>query len=77
MPSSSWKARCSPSPGAAARLLARAQQAGQVRGDLTVDELLALTAGIAWVGHLAPESAELTSRLFNLVRIGIDLPAAA
>ena len=56
---------------------ARGHGAGQVRGDLTIDELLALTAGIAWVGHQAPESAELTSRLFALVRIGIDLPAPA
>jgi uncharacterized membrane protein affecting hemolysin expression len=64
-------------PTSAGRLLARAQQAGQVRGDLTIDELLALTAGIAWVGHQAPESAELTSRLFGLVRVGIDLPTPA
>ena len=74
-PASQLHHSCQAMRTAAARLLARAQQSGQVRGDLTIDELLALTAGIAWVGHQAPESAELTSRLFDLVRAGIDLPS--
>ena len=74
-PASQLHHSCQAMRTAAARLLARAQQSGQVRGDLTIDELLALTAGIAWVGHQAPESAELTSRLFDLVRVGIDLPS--
>jgi len=76
-PASELHHSCQAMRTAAGRLLARAQQAGQVRGDLTIDELLALTAGIAWVGHQAPESAELTSRLFGLVRVGIDLPTPA
>lgn len=76
-PASQLHHSCQAMRTAAERLLTRAQQAGEVRGDLTIDELLALTAGIAWVGHQAPESAELTSRLFTLVRVGIDTPAPA
>jgi AcrR family transcriptional regulator len=76
-PASQLHRSCQAMRTAATRLMTRAQQAGQVRGDLTVDELLALAAGIAWAGHQAPGSAELTSRLFDLIRTGIDLPAPA
>jgi AcrR family transcriptional regulator len=62
---------CQAMRAAAAHLLDRAQQAGQVRRDITVDELLALVTGIAWAGQQAGGD-DLTRRLLGLIRVGIE-----
>lgn len=56
----------------AAQLLARAQQAGEARGDVTAGELLLLATGVAWAGQQTSNSADMTVRLLGLVRTGID-----
>ncbi|MCX4750736.1 TetR/AcrR family transcriptional regulator [Kitasatospora sp. NBC_01287] len=64
---------CAAMRAAAATLLTRAQQAGEVRADLTVNDLLALVAGIAWAGQQAGGAAEgRTERLLAVVRSGIE-----
>jgi AcrR family transcriptional regulator len=65
---------CHAMRAAAARLLHRAQQTGQVRSDLAVDDLLALVVGVAWAGQHARDGADLTGRLLGLIRTGIETP---
>jgi AcrR family transcriptional regulator len=60
---------------AAAQLLHRAQESEQVRGDLAIDDLLALATAIAWAGQQATDREDLTGRLLNLVRTGIQQSA--
>jgi AcrR family transcriptional regulator len=51
---------------AATRLLARAQEAGQVRDDVQAEDLFAAAAAIGWVAeHAGPERAERILRLLN------------
>jgi AcrR family transcriptional regulator len=57
---------------AAARLLERAQQAGHVRADLTIGDLLTLVVGIAWAAQQAPDAPTRTTRLLTLIRSGIE-----
>jgi AcrR family transcriptional regulator len=58
---------------AATQLLVRAQQSGDVRSDVTPTELLALAAGVAWVGEQASGQAGLTDRLLSLTMKGLQL----
>ena len=60
---------CAAMRAAGANLLQRAQQAGEVREDVTMNELLALAAGIAWAGEQAP-GQDLTGRLLALAENG-------
>ncbi|WP_398978681.1 TetR/AcrR family transcriptional regulator [Streptomyces sp. I05A-00742] len=65
-------ARCSlPMREAGGTLLARAQQAGVVRPDLGVTDLLQLTNAIALAVEQAPEDPELGDRLLKLTLEGI------
>ncbi|GAA3068615.1 TetR/AcrR family transcriptional regulator [Streptosporangium carneum] len=57
---------------AAARLLTRAQEAGAVRSDLVIEELLTLGAAIAWANEQIPGRANLTDRLLSLTMQGIQ-----
>jgi AcrR family transcriptional regulator len=52
-------------------LLTAAQQAGAVRADLTIEELMALAAGVAWAGAQSPTPNQ-TVRLLELVVAGLD-----
>jgi AcrR family transcriptional regulator len=63
-------ASCYGMRAAARRLLAHAQQAGTVRADVTIDEVLALTAGIAWASeHTTRRNA--IERLLALAMTGL------
>ncbi|MCG5217061.1 TetR/AcrR family transcriptional regulator [Streptosporangium sp. KLBMP 9127] len=62
---------CEAMRAAGGRLLARAQEAGAVRADLTTVELLSLTAGIAWVSEQSPDGPGVADRLLSLVTTGL------
>ncbi|GAA2782890.1 helix-turn-helix domain-containing protein [Saccharopolyspora taberi] len=67
---SALHASCHAMREAGARLLARAQEAGEVRADLRPDELLLLAASVSWAAeHQEGDSAE---RLLTLLIEGID-----
>jgi AcrR family transcriptional regulator len=51
-------------------LLTAAQQAGAVRADLTIEELMSLAAGVAWAGAQSPTPNQ-TTRLLELVVSGL------
>jgi AcrR family transcriptional regulator len=63
-------ASCHAMRAAASALLDRAQRAGAVRPDVAIDEVLALTAGVAWAsGHTArPDTLD---RLLTLTMTGL------
>ena len=65
-------ASCEAMQAAGARLLARAQEDGIVRPEVTAAELFALAAAIAWVSEQAPEHVNLASRLMSLVMTGVQ-----
>jgi len=56
---------------AGGRLLSRAQAAGEVRADVTADELLALAAGVAWASEQSGGPADLIRRLLSLAMEGL------
>jgi hypothetical protein len=62
---------CAAMRAAAGGLLARTQREGTVRADVTVDELLALTTGLAWASTQATGNDELIDRLLSLVTTGL------
>lgn len=69
---SSALARCSdPLRAAGERLLERAQQAGQVRADVSIGDLMQLTNAIALAAEQCPEDAELADRLLALTLRGL------
>ncbi len=55
---------------AAARLLRRAQDAREVRADVTTDELFALAAGIAWASEHTGRP-ELVDKLLSVAMFGL------
>jgi AcrR family transcriptional regulator len=61
-------ASCAAMRGQAARLLTRAQKAGEIRADLTSTELFTLAAGVAWAGE---HSSAKVDRLLALVMEGL------
>ncbi|WP_436758563.1 TetR/AcrR family transcriptional regulator [Streptosporangium sp. V21-05] len=63
-------ASCHAMRAAGGRLLARAQESGAVRADLTAAELLALVAGIAWVSEQSAGQAGLIDRLLSVTATG-------
>ncbi|MFE0733944.1 TetR/AcrR family transcriptional regulator [Streptomyces sp. NPDC058855] len=65
-------ARCSePLRTAGEVLLARAQEAGQVRADVSIGDLMQLTKAIALAAEQCPEDAELADRLLTLTLRGL------
>ncbi|MGW1889593.1 TetR/AcrR family transcriptional regulator [Streptomyces sp. NPDC002004] len=65
-------ARCStPMREAGAALLARAQAAGAVRGDVSIADLLQLTNAIALAAEETPDDPELADRLLTLTLRGL------
>lgn len=65
-------ARCSrPMREAGGALLARAQQAGAVRPEVTIGDLLQLTNGIALAAEESPDDPELADRLLTLTLTGL------
>ncbi|MFF4174009.1 TetR/AcrR family transcriptional regulator [Streptomyces sp. NPDC001744] len=70
---SSALSRCSdPLRAAGERLLARAREAGQVRADVSMDDLMQLTNAIALAVEQCPEDPELADRLLALTLRGIE-----
>ncbi|MEU3177122.1 TetR/AcrR family transcriptional regulator [Streptomyces albidoflavus] len=64
--------RCSdPMRGAGAALLGRAQEAGVVRPDISIGDLLQLTNAIALAAEATPNEPELADRLLSLTLRGI------
>ncbi|MGW0118060.1 TetR/AcrR family transcriptional regulator [Streptomyces sp. NPDC003327] len=69
---SSALARCSePLRTAGERLLGRAREAGQVRADVSIGDLMQLTNAIALAAEQCPEDAELADRLLALTLRGL------
>lgn len=69
---SSALAGCSePLRAAGERLLERARQAGQVRADVSIGDLMQLTNAIALAAEQCPEDGELADRLLALTLRGI------
>lgn len=65
-------ARCSnPMREAGAALLARAQQAGAVRTDVSIGDLLQLTNAIALAAEETPDDPDLADRLLTLTLRGL------
>ncbi|MFF0472438.1 TetR/AcrR family transcriptional regulator [Streptomyces sp. NPDC004284] len=69
---SSALARCSdPLRAAGERLLGRAREAGQVRADVSIGDLMQLTNAIALAAEQCPEDPELADRLLALTLRGL------
>jgi AcrR family transcriptional regulator len=72
---SSALSRCSdPMRGAGQALLTRAQEAGAVRGDVSIGDLLQLTNAIALAAEETPSDPRLADRLLRLTLRGITAP---
>jgi len=68
-------ARCSdPMREAGTALLARAQQAGKIRDDVAITDLLQLTNAIALAAEESPADPELADRLLKLTLRGLGEP---
>jgi AcrR family transcriptional regulator len=68
-PETDLSASCREMRDAAAKLLARAQDAAVIRSDLTITELLCLTSGVAVAAERRPEE---TARLLSLLIEGLQ-----
>ena len=64
---------CEEMRAAGTRLLGRAQQAGEVRADADVDDLVRLVSAIELATQDAPDGAEQADRLFGLMMDGVRL----
>lgn len=64
-----------PLRAAGGALLERAQQAGEVRGDATIADLLKLTNAIVLVAEKDPERQAIFDRLMDLALDGLRTPA--
>ncbi|MFF8642154.1 TetR/AcrR family transcriptional regulator [Streptomyces sp. NPDC015345] len=71
-------ARCSkPMRAAGAALLARAQEAGAVRPDVSIADLLQLTNAISLAAEETPDDPELADRLLTLTLRGLKADGCA
>jgi AcrR family transcriptional regulator len=62
---------CAAMRSAGARLLERAQRSGTVRADVSVNELLALAAGVAWASEQSTGQPDLVRRLLSMTMYGL------
>ncbi|MFB4278082.1 MULTISPECIES: TetR/AcrR family transcriptional regulator [unclassified Nonomuraea] len=62
---------CAAMRASGARLLGRAQEAGQVRPDLTVYEVIALAIGLAWAAQQPGGPSDLMERLLSTAMYGL------
>lgn len=69
--SSLLHASCLAMREAAARLLKRTQDCGQIRPDVTGTDLFALVNALAWIADQSPSFAERREHLFSLVMDGL------
>ncbi|GAA1639854.1 TetR/AcrR family transcriptional regulator [Actinoplanes couchii] len=63
-------ASCAAMRAGASGLLDRARQAGEIRSDVTTDELLALTSGAAWAAQQSPDHQ--VTRMVTLTLNGLS-----
>jgi AcrR family transcriptional regulator len=68
---------CEPLREVGARLLARAQEAGRVRADAEIDDLVRLVNAIALATEDAPDREAQADRLFALMMDGVYAPVSA
>ena len=68
---SSLHAACETMRTAGRELLRRAQRAGTVRAGVTIEDLLALAAGIAWASEQSPRPEATIERLLGYLADGI------
>ena len=64
-------ASCAAMRASCARLLDRAQEAGRVRADVTVDEVIALAVGLAWAAQQPGGPAHSMARLLSTAMYGL------
>ncbi|MFI5998503.1 TetR/AcrR family transcriptional regulator [Streptomyces sp. NPDC051362] len=64
-------ASCAQMRSAGGRLLDRAQQAGSVRSDLTVLEVISLALGLAWAAERSVDPTDLVERLLSTAMYGL------
>ncbi|MCF2532041.1 TetR/AcrR family transcriptional regulator [Yinghuangia sp. KLBMP8922] len=70
-PGSPLHASCQAMRTAGAGLLRRAQQAGDIRGDVDGTDLFALVSAVAWIADQSPALAYRRDHLFELVMAGL------
>jgi hypothetical protein len=59
---------------AAGVLLARAQQAGEVRADVTAPDVMTLVNAIAWCAEQSPSCSACGERLLDILLAGLRVP---
>lgn len=64
-------ASCAGMRAAGGRLLRRAQEAGEVRPDVTAAQLLALAAGLAWAGEQSADPVDMVRHLLSIAADGL------
>jgi AcrR family transcriptional regulator len=72
--SSELHTSCAAMRASGGRLLTRAQQAGQVRADVTVYEVIALALGLAWAAQQPGCPSDLMARLLSTAMYGMAVP---
>ncbi|GAA1674306.1 TetR/AcrR family transcriptional regulator [Fodinicola feengrottensis] len=75
-PDSSLYATCHAMQDAGGRLLARAQQAGAVRPDVSARDVFLMAAAIGWANSQVPDDPERIERLLSLLIDGLSRPYA-
>ena len=73
---SALHASCAAMRASGGRLLERAQEAGLVRGDLTVFDVIALVLGLTWAAQQPGGTADLLPRLLSSAMYGMTTPEA-
>ncbi|MEW2507816.1 TetR/AcrR family transcriptional regulator [Amycolatopsis sp. CA-161197] len=68
---SALHASCAAMRSSAGRLLARAQDSGRVRADVTVYEVISLALGLAWAAQQPGGPADLMERLLSTAMHGL------
>lgn len=71
-PTSPLHAACATMRGAGDRLLRAAQDAGEVRPDITGVELFALVSAVGWISDAVPAIADRQDHLLTVVLDGLD-----
>lgn len=63
-------ASCAKMKSRVGELLVRAQEAGSIRSDVTVSDVVALVLGLAWAAERAGEGSDLAARLLSTASQG-------
>ncbi|QYN19319.1 TetR/AcrR family transcriptional regulator [Amycolatopsis sp. DSM 110486] len=71
---SALHASCAAMRSSAGQLLARAQETGRVRADVTVYEVISLALGLAWAAQQPGGTSDLVERLLSTAMHGLAVP---